>query len=221
MSERSFQAAVFDVDGTLFDTERLNLEVWQSVARELGLPPLEERYLELIGQNRAGICAAVRGFWGEDFPVEPFLQACSRRSQAHVEQEGVPLKPGAREILDFLRDRGVPLALATSTGSERTLRRLEMTGLAPYFSSVVTGDQVDRGKPDPEIYLTACRRLGVDPVRALAVEDSANGIRSARAAGMAVAMVPDLIPPAPELERLLWGRFDSLLALRDHLALLP
>ena len=87
MSERSFQAAVFDVDGTLFDTERLNLEVWQSVARELGLPPLEERYLELIGQNRAGICAAVRGFWGEDFPVEPFLQACStcaweRREQA-------------------------------------------------------------------------------------------------------------------------------------------
>ncbi|MCI8869991.1 MAG: HAD-IA family hydrolase [Lawsonibacter sp.] len=129
----------------------------------------------------------------------------------------MPLKPGVREILDFLRLQGIPAALATSTGRVRTLRRLELTGLGEYFQTVVTGDQVEHSKPDPEIYLLACRALDTPPGQTLAVEDSRNGILSAHAAGMPVVMVPDMIPPAPELEALLWRRCASLSELRDVL----
>ena len=173
-----------------------------------------------MGQNRADILQQMLDLFGPDFPRETFLLTCSARSQARMEQEGVPLKPGVREILEFLTARGIPAALATSTNRERTHRRMEMTGLGPCFSAVVTGDQVEHSKPDPEIYQLACQALGTAPSRTLAIEDSRNGILSAHAAGMPVVMIPDLIPPAPELERLLFRRCTSLLEVRellDHL----
>lgn len=157
-------------------------------------------------------------FFGPEFDREQFLLTCSQRSQNRMEREGVPLKPGVREILDFLREKNIPTALATSTNRDRTLRRMEMTGLTPYFSAMITGDQVEHSKPDPEIYLLACKALGAAPARTLAVEDSRNGILSASAAGMPTVMIPDMIAPTPELEKLLFQRFDSLLELRKFLA---
>ena len=177
-----------------------------------------EAYLEFVGQNRADIFQKMTHLFGPEFPKEAFMAACSARSQARMEKDGVPMKPGVWEVLELLRSRGVPTALATSTGRPRTERRMEMTGLGPCFSAIITGDQVAHSKPDPEIYLMACRALGTTPERTVAVEDSRNGILSASRAGMRVAMVPDLLPPTPELEPLLWGRFDSLLQLRDRLA---
>lgn len=128
------------------------------------------------------------------------------------------MKPGVVELLDFLKDQKIPMALATSTGRERTLRRMEMTGLGPYFSAIITGDQVVHSKPDPEIYQLACRALGTDPAHTIAIEDSRNGILSAHAAGMKVIMVPDMIPPTPELDALLFQRCASLLEVRDFLS---
>lgn len=217
MSQFPFDGVVFDVDGVLFDTERLSRGIWTRVGRKLGWPQVGERYLEFVGQNRADIRRKLLDFFGPDFPTETFLLTCSRLSQERMEREGVPMKPGVTEILSSLRARGVPTALATSTNGDRTRRRLEMTGLAPFFQAVITGDLVEHSKPHPEIYQLACRALGADPARTLAVEDSRNGILSAHAAGMAVAMVPDLISPTPELEALLWGRFDSLSRLQSHL----
>lgn len=220
MSGHKIQAVVFDVDGTLLDTERLTQQTWLAVSRGMGWPQVGEEYLEFIGRNRADIRRKMLDDFGPEFPQEQFFQACSQYSQARIAQNGVPLKAGVREILDLLKLRGVPMALATSTSALHTTHRMELTGLGSYFQAVVTGDQVSRGKPDPEIYLTACQKLGVGPQFALAVEDSRSGIRSAHGAGMPVAMIPDLIPPTPELEELLWGRFDSLLALRDRLSAL-
>ena len=218
MSGLTLQGVVFDVDGVLFDTERLCRDVWVGLSREMGWPQVGERYLEFVGQNRTDMREKMRRFWGPEFPMEEFLQTCSQRSQARIEREGVPLKPGVVEILDFLTQRGIPVALATSTGQERTARRMELTGLGHYFQAIITGDMIEHSKPDPEIYQLACQRLGTDPGHTLAVEDSRNGILSAHAAGMPVVMVPDLIPPTPELEALYSFRCDSLLALRDHLA---
>lgn len=218
MSAFPLEGVVFDVDGVLFDTERLMHKVWLEVSREMGCPQVGERYLEFVGQNRAGILEKMCRFFGPEFPGETFLTTCSQRAQDRMELEGVPLKPGVQEILDFLKERGVPVALATSTNRQRTARRMEMTGLAPYFSAMITGDLVTHGKPAPEIYLLACNALGTAPGRTLAVEDSRNGILSASAAGMPTAMIPDMIAPTPELEALLWKRFGSLLELRDHLA---
>ena len=218
MKQLTLQGVVFDVDGVLFDTERLAQENWVAVSQEMGWPQAGERYLEFVGQNRTDIRQKMLRFWGPEFPAEQFLLSCSQRSQARIEQNGVPLKKkGVTEILDFLQGRGIPLALATSTGQERTARRMELTGLGHYFQAIITGDMIEHSKPDPEIYQCACRRLGTDPHHTLAVEDSRNGILSAHAAGMLVAMVPDLIAPTPELEALLTLRCDSLLTLREQL----
>ena len=240
MTGLKIEGVVFDVDGVLFDTERLTQQTWLAVSREMGWPQVGEAYLEFVGQNRADIFQKMEDLFGAEFPKDAFMAACSARSQARMETEGVPMKPSCCnpepmadfidlfvigegeemdiEVLELLRSRGVPTALATSTGRPRTERRMEMTGLGPCFSAIITGDQVAHSKPDPEIYLMACRALGTTPERTVAVEDSRNGILSASRAGMRVAMVPDLLPPTPELEPLLWGRFDSLLQLRDRLA---
>ena len=217
MSQFPFQGVVFDVDGVLFDTETLSRRNWETVGRKMGWPQVADHYLEVVGQNRADIRQRLYELLGPDFPLDFFLLTCSQRAQYIMEHKGVPLKPGVPEILTTLQQRGIPMALATSTNADRTQRRLELTGLGHFFQSVTTGDQVEHSKPHPEIYQIACRSLGTDPARTLAVEDSRNGILSAHAAGMPVAMVPDLIPPTPELERLLWGRFENLAQLQARL----
>lgn len=217
MSGRSLQGVVFDVDGVLFDTERLTHQTWLTVGNEMGWPQIGEHYLEFVGQNRTDIHQKMRDLFGPEFPKEEFMKACSAYSQARMEREGVPMKPGVVELLDALKSRNIPMALATSTGRERTLRRMELTGLGSYFSAIITGDQVVHSKPHPEIYQLACRALGTDPAGTVAVEDSRNGILSASQAGMKVIMVPDLIPPTPELDALLFRRCASLLEVRDFL----
>ena len=129
MSALRLAGAVFDADGTLFDTERLALEVWLGVAREWDAPGIEAHYLELVGRNREGIVALLRQVTPPDFPLDDFLLECSRRSRARLETEGVPVKAGAREILEFLSAKGLPLALATSSGANTTRYKLENSGL--------------------------------------------------------------------------------------------
>ena len=217
MTQFPFEGVVFDVDGVLFNTERLMHQIWHEVGAEMGWPQPGRDYLEFVGNGRSVIFEKMLTFYGPDFPKEEFLTTCSQTLQDRVEQFGVPLKPGVREILDFLKQQNIPIAIATSTAMRRTGKRMELTGLAPYFSAMITGDQVTHGKPDPEIYLLACKALGTDPSRTLAVEDSRNGILSATAAGMPTVMIPDMIPPTPELEVLLWNRFDSLPDLQNAL----
>ena len=145
MSGLELQGVVFDVDGVLFDTEHLAHQIWVEVSREMGWPQVGADYLEFVGRNRTGIREKMTRMYGGEFPREAFLLTCSARAQEKIEREGVPMKPGVREILDFLRARRIPAALATSTGRERTQRRMELTGLGPYFTAIVTGDQVERG----------------------------------------------------------------------------
>lgn len=210
-------AIVFDVDGVLFDTEVLIRTVWEERSTEMGWPQVGENYLAFVGQNRNGIQSKMLEMFGPEFPSLDFLTCCSERCQQRIEAEGVPFKPGIREILDYLHSINMPLALATSTNRPRTMRRMEMTGLIHDFQAIITGDMVENSKPSPDIYLMACEKLGVNPADAIAVEDSANGIRAAHAAGMQVIMIPDLIPCSPELEPMLLNCVPSLTALRDYL----
>lgn len=218
MSSLQLQGIVFDADGTLFDTERLARTVWLGVAREWKATAIEEHYMELIGRNREGIVALLRSVCPPDFPLDDFLATCSQRSREKLHGEGVPVKEGARELLEFCAQKQLPVALATSSGWPTTQFKLENSGLSPYFQAVITGDKVTCGKPHPEIYLTACQALGIDPVHSMAVEDSKNGVLSAHAAGMMTVMIPDLLPPTPELETLAFQKFSSLLELKDYLA---
>lgn len=194
-------AVVFDMDGVIFDSERAVLAVWQELAAELGLGEIEAVFRRCIGTNKARTREILCDAYPElDFAA--FDAETRRRFQARHSHGRLPVKPGATEILRALRERGVSLALASSTDSAVVRQELDEAGLLEYFGTVVGGDQVTRSKPDPEIFLTASEKLDTPPERCFVIEDSFNGVRAANAAGMRPVMVPDMVSPDGEMASL-------------------
>lgn len=215
------KAVVFDMDGVLFDTERLSCESCFEGAKELGLTVTKEAVYGCFGLNAADCTAHMMKCMEEYYPGGTFPLAAYR--QKHDElfhaklAKDLPVKKGVRELLDFLKNNGIKIAVASSSRYERVMSNLKRAGITEYFEKVITGDMVEHSKPQPDIYLRACEALGVAPQDAAAVEDSPNGIRSAAAAGMVTVMVPDMVEPTPELEKLYDLKFDSLLGLKEYL----
>lgn len=192
------KAVVFDMDGVLFDTERVYYEAWDIVAAEMGIEVGEIRD-RCAGHNAADIALLFDAWFDGKVTYAEFgarKNACFRRL---LDENGLPLKDGLHETLSALKNDGYRIALATSTRREGALANLDRANIREYFDVLTTGDMFLHGKPDPEIYLTACRLLGVDPADAYAVEDSYAGLESARRAGMRVVMIPDLFPPTDEV----------------------
>ncbi|MBQ4237573.1 MAG: HAD-IA family hydrolase, partial [Treponema sp.] len=135
-------------------------------------------------------------------------------SMEYMNESGVPEKKGAREILEFLKSEKIPVALATSSEKSFAEKLLEKANLIQYFDLMIFGDEVSRAKPDPEIYETSCRKLGLVPEKCVAVEDSPNGIKSAVSAGLKAVMVLDRIPADGDMKKLAWKISDSLLSLK-------
>ncbi len=211
-------ALVFDMDGLLLDTERIARGAFEEACRAAGWPdPDFEVYARCIGGTGGDEGAILRAGYGPDFPWEAVRDGWWRRYHEHVEHRAVPIKPGAAELLAYCSERGLPCALATSTGAELAQTKLALAGLDGYFPIRVTGDMVRRGKPDPEPYLLAAEQIGIAPGRCWAFEDSANGVRSACAAGYEVFQVPDLVEPPPELRRLGHTVLESLYDVMDEL----
>ena len=195
-------AVVFDMDGVLFDTERLCQTCWLKLAEEDDIPNMPEVYALCIGVNVQVTRQIVYDNYGKDFPFEEYDRRASAMYNEYIAEHGVPVKDGVRETLEALAKAGVKIAVASSTRREKVLRLLASAGIAQYFTAVVGGDTVTHSKPHPEIFLKACEALGVAPEEAIAVEDSHNGIRSAHAAGMTPVMVPDLLPVTEEMRGL-------------------
>ena len=210
-------AVLFDMDGVIFDSERALRAVWLELAAEQGLGDMERVYARCLGVTREVTGSILREEYGEDFPWEAFREETTRRYRSRYAGGRLPLKPGAREILRALGERGAPLALASSTQRALVLRELEEAGLLPFFDAVVCGDEVRRSKPEPEIFLTAAARLGAEPGRCFVIEDSYNGVRAGHAAGMRVLMVPDLLPPSDEMRRLAEAILPNLYAAERYL----
>lgn len=201
-------AVVCDMDGLLVDSERLERRVWQAAARDHGVEMSDECFATFVGHPAEECDRILIGHFGATFDVNAYRMTCHRRMRAIVEQEGVPLRPGAREWIDFVAASGLPLALATSSGPALVQERLGH--LTDAFSTVVTRADVARGKPHPDLYLEAARRLGVTPTACLALEDSPTGARAALAAGMPVVVVPDLVSLPPHVAGEVAGVFPSL-----------
>ncbi|MBQ7319046.1 MAG: HAD family phosphatase [Clostridia bacterium] len=204
------RAVIFDMDGTLLDTERIYAAAWRAAGEELQFAQTEEALAACTGRNLTDI----RRYFEEHYAgVMSFdlLQTTRERYYEHaIASGGVPLKPGATALLAYLKSNGIKIALATSTGPERTRYNLSSTGLLPYFDVLVTGEDVTHGKPHPETFLTAAARLGVAPQACMGVEDSFNGVRAIRAAGMVTVMVPDTVSPTDEIRALLDAECQTL-----------
>ena len=194
-------AVIFDMDGVLFDTERLYMEGWTQVAKKRGIAGMEEVARGCIGLNRNDSRAHVRAHYGEDFDYDDFRAAVTSWVKTHIKIYGLPVKPGVERLLGYLKQRGIPVGLASSTSYQSVLEHLKSAGIVDYFQVIVTGDMIEHSKPQPDIYLLACRKLGVEPAGTYAIEDSTNGLLSAYRAGLKAILVPDLIEPTPEMRR--------------------
>lgn len=213
-------AVVFDMDGVLFDTERIGVQCWTEAAEPTGLQNAREIARMCIGRTIPGtkeVFMEEAAKQGVALDFEKLHEDCARLILEKEERDGLPVKPGVHEILEYLYERKIPVALATSSKKDIVLSHLEKTGITKYFWKIVTGDMVSHGKPAPDIYIKACEELEAAPENVIAIEDSFNGIRSASAAGLHPIMVPDQLQPTEEILLLAETKCDSLLEVRKLL----
>ena len=208
---------VFDMDGTLIDTEKYYRIFWKKALEKFGYTMTDEQALAMRSLGRPFAPARLQEWFGSGLDYEAVRNCRREMMDECLKREGIECKPGALELLSFLKEKGITAAVATATDPERTRRYLDQTGLAPYFNKVICASMVKEGKPSPDIYLHACGQLGVLPGECFAVEDSPNGVLSAYRAGCLVIMVPDQTEPDEELKKCLYAKADSLKEIREML----
>ncbi|MFK7994587.1 MAG: HAD family hydrolase [Granulosicoccus sp.] len=202
-------AVIFDMDGLLIDSERLALRAFQQICDRYEMGDQFALYLQLLGTNQTTTQLILQRELDPRIEWQTFLQQWDEQYHALTEN-GVPLMQGVINLLDYLDARSIPLAVATSTNTQKALIKLEQSGIVHRFKTVTGGDQVNNGKPAPDIYLHAAQSLSVLPDQCIALEDSANGTRAAVSAGMHTIQVPDLAPPDEALLALGHQVMDSL-----------
>ena len=205
------EAIVFDMDGLLFDSERIVQRSWEEAGNQLGLEHMGETIYHTLGMNLAGRNHYFRNTIAKDFPCEEFAKQARIWFYKIVNEEGLPMKNGARKLLEYGKVNGYRMAIATSSRKEYALKNLKAAKIYDFFDAGVFGDMVQHAKPDPEIYLKACDSIGAAPANCIALEDAPAGIRAAYVAGMKPIMIPDLVAPTPEIDALLYGTCDTLL----------
>lgn len=205
-----FSAIIFDMDGLMLDTERINQRAWRRAAAEWGYTFPDEIYLAAVGRTVRDTEALFRRSFGSDFPFEAMYQRKQDHVDAFIGDQGLPLKAGLLELLDLVERLSLAKAIATSTVRAQALRKLTIAGLIDRFEIIVCGDEIPKGKPAPDIFLAAAERLQVPAAGCLVLEDSEAGIRAAHAAGMRSIMIPDMKRPTPETVSLAYKVLPSL-----------
>lgn len=209
------KAVVFDMDGVIFDTERLCMDGWKILAEREGLEGIEEVCTRCIGTTTPETIRILREAYGEDLDINRLHGELHEIVGGMIEREGMPVKKGVSEILTALSEKGIPTAVASSTRYETVCAQLKSAGFIGFFREIIGGDMISKSKPEPDIYLAACEKLRVKPENAAAVEDSFNGIRSAYAAGMTTVMVPDIVRPNGEILKKVSHLCGDLIEARD------
>lgn len=205
-----FNAVVFDMDGVMFDTESVCMKAWDTVGEEMGIGKAGYMVYKTLGMTAESAIKVLQNEFGVDFDARLFKQKGREFSYKYFDEFGVPEKPFLHETLNYLNNKGYKLAVASSTSSDSVFHHLNEKNITAYFDKVICGDMIKNSKPAPDIYLKACEELGENPANCIAIEDSKNGILSAKNADMNVIMIPDLWQGDDDTDKLLFAKLKSL-----------
>lgn len=204
------RAVLFDMDGLLLDTERPVIDFWIQAGRGLGWDIPRETIYRTIGIKEEDTRTLYRDEYGPDFPYDDYRREAVRLIREAAEREGIPHRPGLLPLLDHLDRLAIPFAVATSTGRETAVWKLTRAGIRDRFSALACGDEVRRGKPAPDIFLLAARRLEAPPAECVGFEDSPAGLRALHAGGIPSVFIKDLLDPPAEVLAAVWRRYTTL-----------
>lgn len=213
-----YKAVVFDMDGVIFDSERAVMQCWKEVASRHNIPDIEKAILACTGTTMVRTREIMLNLYGADFPYDEYARESSVIFHSRYDGGRLPMKPGVKELLTFLKEHDKKIALASSTRQQVVTDELRDAGIIEYFDRIICGDMVSRSKPAPDIFLKACEELNVSPSGSYAIEDSYNGIRAAHAGGLHPIMVPDLLPADEEMQSLAEIVLPSLTSVMEYLA---
>jgi len=212
---KQLAAVILDMDGTMVDTESIYHIAWRDLAADLGYTLEESTLKATTGRRISDGYAIIQAALGPDFPMQRFQEQWWDYWRARVEQQGIARKAGLDQLLNVLDAHAIPKAVATSSARAEALYTLDRVGIADRFPIIITGDQIQQGKPAPDIFLLAAERLKVDAKDCLAIEDSEAGVRAAAAAGMVTFMVPDLLQPSLDVAELAFRVVSTLHDVHD------
>ena len=211
------KAVIFDMDGLMIDSERVTFEGYQHIMSKMGKTITEDFYITLLGKPIKGIFQRFYDVYGNDFPIESVITDVHQYMAERFETEGVPLKAGLVELLKYCREKGYRTIVATSSNRNRVDKILKSADIEQYFDDSICGDEVTKGKPDPEVFLKSCMKLGVNTDEAVVLEDSEAGIQASYAAGIKVICVPDMKQPEPEYAQKTFMIVSDLSKVKDWL----
>lgn len=211
------KAVIFDMDGLMFDTERLYAKAWLYAGRESGFPITLELLNRTRGADRVSSMKIFNQALGEEFDFCSVRRYRQEYVDTFINQNGIPLKPGLKELLCYLKTSGYSVGLATSTEEAVAKEYLDMAGVSRFFDKRAYGNMVENGKPAPDIYCLTAGQLGYNTGECLVLEDSVLGVRAGAAAGCRVIMIPDEAEPGEEELRLIEKQMDNLADVIDYL----
>ena len=214
---RKIEAVIFDMDGVIFDTERVYLEDWIKVFKQYGYDMKKEIYVSVMGTGRKNVKRVFIKEFGEELPIEEMYIIKDKLLVEAIENNKIPLKLGAIELLDFLRDNGCKIALATSAKRDRMEKQLNGANIKEKFDTLVCGDDVERAKPNPDIFLKTANKLGVSPENCIVVEDSCAGIEAAHNAKMMGLHVEDLKEADETIKKYCYKNFKDLIEIKEFI----
>ena len=193
-------AVIFDMDGLMIDSERVTFECYQERLKDMNLTMDEEFYKTLLGKPIKGIYQRFYDVYGNDFPIENVIQDVHQLMAERFETEGVPVKKGLVELLHYLKDNNYKTIVATSSNRDRVDKILAQAKITEFFDDSICGDEVTKGKPNPEVFLKSCQKLGVNVDEAIVLEDSEAGIQASYDANIKVICIPDMKYPEKQYE---------------------
>lgn len=214
---RNIEAVIFDMDGVIFDTERVYLEDWIKVFKRYGYDMKKDIYISVMGTGRKNVKEVFIKEFGKELPIEEMYTIKDKLLVEAVENNKIPLKLGAVELLDFLRNNGYKIALATSAKKDRMEMQLKGANIREKFDALVCGDDVEKSKPNPDIFLNAANKLGVNPKNCIVVEDSCAGIKAAYNAEMIGLHVEDLKEADEVIKKYCYKNFKNLIEIKEFI----